>query len=295
MLLDNKQLSAVGRYSQERLAEKPTSKSPRGFLRCFMLLLVLSCLSVTPVFSAPKGLHVVILGDSNTSIGGDDCTDSIGWTRWFAERFRPETCKSYARSGATWTNTSRTRYDIVENVEVLSDNNVIYNQMNRLFADCEQKVQVIPDVILIAAGTNDAWFSNERPGIFSRTVEQVYQSPFPYGQGLAISSVVSLAGSVRLVCDQLMAHFPDAQIVILTPMQTVKASFEKIRKVGNILEECAHRMSVPIIRQDFLTGVYPNRETRRKEMTSDGTHTSVKGAQRNGYLIANQLRSLLCY
>lgn len=32
-------------------------------------------------------LHVVLLGDSNTFIGGDDCDKDRGWSKWFKERF----------------------------------------------------------------------------------------------------------------------------------------------------------------------------------------------------------------
>lgn len=268
-------------------------------MRQYPLLLVslfaMFCPLVVNAYPSVNDLNIVILGDSNTSIGGDDCSDAHGWTKWFVEKINPKTCRSYARSGATWTNTSRTRYDILEDTSVLSDNNVIYNQMNRLFVACESGQQVSPDVIIIAAGTNDAWFSERRPGIFSTTVEQVFRSPFPYASSVKVSSVVSLAGSVRLVCDRLLSRFPNAQLFLLTPMQTVKASYEKISKVGDIIQECGRRMSIPVIRQDHITGVYPARETKSLTMTSDGTHTSADGARRNGFLIANQLAGFLCY
>lgn len=265
----------------------------------FSLLLVslfaMFCHLAVNAYPAVNDLNIVILGDSNTSIGGDDCSDEHGWTKWFVEKISPKTCRSYARSGATWTNTSRTRYDILENTSVLSDNNVIYNQMNRLFDACESGQQVLPDVIIIAAGTNDAWFSEKRPGMFSATVEQVFKAPFPYASSIKVSSVVSLAGSIRFVCDRLLSRFPNAQLFLLAPMQTVKASYEKTSKVGDIIQECGRRMSIPVIRQDYLTGVYSARETKSQTMTSDGTHTSVGGAKRNGYLIANQLTGFLCY
>ncbi len=265
---------------------------PIRFLLLFCVLICKSCL-----LSAVNGhdLNIVILGDSNTSIGGDDCTNPKGWTKWFADKISPKTCKSYARSGATWTNTVRTRYDIVENTQVLSDNNVIFNQMNRLITACDNQQQPSPDLILIAAGTNDAWFNSKRPGIFSKTLEQAFGTPNTFNAPQKVSSVVSLAGSVKLICEKLMSRFPDAQIVLLSPMQTTKASYDIINKVGNILEECAHRMSIPIIRQDYITGVYSSRETNGYFLTVDGTHTSERGARRNGYLIANLITALLCY
>lgn len=264
-------------------------------IRSFLFLCVLICKG--GLLSAMNGndLNIVILGDSNTSIGGDDCTNPKGWTKWFVDKISPKTCRSYARSGATWTNTVRTCYDIVENTQVLSDNNVIFNQMNRLITACDKQQQPSPDLILIAAGTNDAWFYSKRPGAFSKTVEQAFKTPITFNAPQKVSSVVSLAGSVRLICEKLMSRFPDARIVLLSPMQTTKASYNIINKVGTILEECAHRMSIPIIRQDYITGVYSSREANGCFLTVDGTHTSERGAQRNGYLIANQINALLCY
>ena len=77
-------------------------------------------------------LHVVLLGDSNTWIGGDDCDKERGWNTWFKQLFQPASCKSYARSGATWTNTKVTKRNPKENIGNLGNDNVIYNQVVRL-------------------------------------------------------------------------------------------------------------------------------------------------------------------
>ena len=34
-------------------------------------------------------INVVILGDSNSSIGGDNCDNPRGWTKWFPYEFKP--------------------------------------------------------------------------------------------------------------------------------------------------------------------------------------------------------------
>ncbi|MBO7511027.1 MAG: alpha-galactosidase, partial [Bacteroidales bacterium] len=36
------------------------------------------------------------------------------WNKWFCEAINPESCRSYARSGATWTHTEATTYDTEE-------------------------------------------------------------------------------------------------------------------------------------------------------------------------------------
>jgi GDSL-like Lipase/Acylhydrolase. len=141
---------------------------------------------------AQQSLHVVMLGDSNTFIGGDDCSKPQGWNKWFKDLMNPISCRSYARSGATWTETPNTVYDINEYTEVLSDNNVIYNQVSRLLADVfDTKTQPVPDLILIMAGTNDLWFADKRP------------EPFPK--------------YIRQNCEMLKHAFPHARIVLITP------------------------------------------------------------------------------
>lgn len=126
-------------------------------------------------------LHVVLLGDSNTFIGGDDCDKDRGWSKWFKERFSPSTCKSYARSGATWTNCSKTKINTEEYSEKLTDNNVIFNQVLRLIQATKEGKEPQPDLIMIMAGTNDAWFKSSRPQLFSQTPQQVFlRLPIPY-------------------------------------------------------------------------------------------------------------------
>ena len=55
---------------------------------------------------ANDSTHVAILGDSNTWLGGDQCDQPRGWNKWFKDYFAPASCRSYARSGATLTNTA---------------------------------------------------------------------------------------------------------------------------------------------------------------------------------------------
>ena len=110
-------------------------------------------------------MNIVLLGDSNTWIGGDECDKPQGWNKWFKDLANPLSCHSYARSGATWTHTSLTDYDTEEDTGVLSDNNVVYNQINRLKEAYQQQKQVKPDLIIVMAGTNDLWFADKRPEV----------------------------------------------------------------------------------------------------------------------------------
>lgn len=241
-----------------------------------------------------SNLHVALLGDSNTFIGGDDCDIDRGWSKWFKERFAPASCKSYARSGATWTNNSSTKVTLNEYTEKLGDNNVIYNQVLRLIDQTEKGKQPKPQLIIIMAGTNDAWFKSSRPQLFSKTPQQVFASSQMI-TGKKVSQVTSLAESVRYSCEKLMQAFPEAQIVLITPMQIAKPGVTDIRQVGNIIEECGRFMCLSTIRLDYQGSVYSGQESYIKKYTSDGVHTNKDGARRNGYFIANQLEGLLLF
>ena len=252
-----------------------------------ILMLLLAALQVQG-----EPLHVVILGDSNTWLGGDDCSKPEGWNTWFKEAFGPASCRSYARSGATWTNTPTTKRNLTENIGVLGNDNAVYNQIERLKQACKEGLQTVPDLIIVAAGTNDAWFADKRPQAFSRSVDEAFSQQDGLLTGEQPSHELTLARSVRYGCELLMEAFPQAQIVLLTPLQSTAAPAQLITKVGDVIEECAHRMALGVVRMDREGCVYAARERVKKTFTKDGTHTNEAGARRNGYLVARKLKMM---
>ena len=236
-------------------------------------------------------VHVVILGDSNTWIGGDDCDKPKGWNKWFAEIFKPLSCKSYARSGATWTNTASTRTNMEEDIAVLGNDNVIYNQIMRLVSACEKGQQPTPQLIIIAAGTNDAWFVKKRPGVFSKTVEQAFSTRSLLSR--TPNQVLTLAESVRYGCELLQQQFPQAQIILLTPLQAIQPTEANLNKACDIIEQCGRRMGLEVIRQDRECCIRRMDEMKTKRYTTDGAHTSEEGAKINGTYLAKRIGELL--
>lgn len=266
-------------------------------MRKLFLLITLIAFAITASYAQSKhdSIDVVLLGDSNTWLGGDDCSGEKGWSHWFMMKFAPASCRSYARSGATWTNTSVTKYNVVENVGKISNDNVVYNQINRLKEAVKNGEQKSPRLILISAGTNDAWFKDKRPQVFAKTVDVAFQDMSQYITSRSVSSILTLAESVRYGCEMLMQAFPDAQIILLTPMQSTAVDAALIRKAGDTIEMCGKRMGVNAIRMDERCSVYQVRERVAKSRTYDGTHTSVDGARRDGFVIANMVEGMLEY
>lgn len=220
---------------------------------------------------------VVILGDSNTWLGGDDCTKPKGWNTWFKEAMKPHSCRSYARSGATWTHTPNTRRDTKENIGSLGDNNVIMNQICRLEEAINEGSQVMPSLILIAAGTNDVWFHSQRPHAFEPTE----------------FSLQSLHGIIDYCCLKLFRLCPEAQIILITPMQTIQADTADIHHAGDIIEARGQYFHIPVIRLDYHSEVKSKNERQAFKYTYDGTHTSELGARSNGNYIAQQVRAII--
>ena len=258
-----------------------------------VILFILTFMTTTMIVAQTntQQIHVVLLGDSNTWLGGDNCDKDKGWSKWFNDKFKSSSCRSYARSGATWTNTLRTRYNTEEDIGLIGDDNVIYNQVNRLIEDTKKGSLLAPNLLIIAAGTNDAWFEAKRPHAFSTT--PLDDLPADSLLSLPISDILTLRQSVRYSGLQIRQAFPETNIVLLTPLQSTAVDDNKIRQAGDIIEQCGEELGLFVIRQDEVCCVKSRQERLKKTNTYDGTHTNAIGAKKNGYLIAKLLNEFL--
>lgn len=241
------------------------------------------------VFSLPvNAQRVAIIGDSNTWLGGDDNKGEKGWNHWFCEYFKPDFCKSFARSGATWTNTPKTKLNTKENIGSLGDNNVAYNQLQRMLAVPELK----PDIVIIALGTNDLWFKNKRPNLFSDSRLNYEKDDF---FTTPPSKLLTLADCVHHTVRSLRRAYPDAAIVFITPPECIHIKNTELKQFSDTLEAIGKTLGASTIRLDKLSEIKSEKERIKKEFTYDGTHTSVKGAKSNGAIIARELKRILQY
>ena len=256
----------------------------RRVLSILLLLVAIACSRA----GTHDGNDVVLLGDSNTWLGGDSCDNRRGWSWWFCSCYHPATCVSYARSGATWTNTPSTVRDITGYSETISDNNVIYNQIYRLVDAVRTGVQPMPELVVVMAGTNDAWFCTKRPYALSETADEAFSRTLP----ASASEAVTLASSVRLACDILMRELPSSRIVLITPMQSVSAGSDAIAAVSAIIADCGQRIGLPVIRLDTDGCVKADTERRHRTYTYDGNHTNTEGARCIGEYIARAIDNI---
>ena len=232
---------------------------------------------------------VVFLGDSHTWLGGNDCSCEEGWTFSYCSKFSAEQCRSYARSGATWTHTPHTRADEMDSTAVLSDDNVIYNQILRLRSDVASRRMASPAYIFILAGTNDAWFSSKRPHRFDVSVDEAFRMPDSVCLTLPPDSLTAFALALRYDCLLLQRTFPQARIVLLTPFESTAFPAGDLRKVASLIDSCSHRLHTDLVRLDSPSVISAERERRVRTFTTDGTHTNRAGARRIADHVARQL------
>lgn len=231
--------------------------------------------------------NFALLGDSMTWIGGDSCQNPTGWSHILKESGLAGNIDVYARSGATWTNTKSTKRNPAFYSELLHDDNVVYNQAIRLIANADS-CQVYPDIIILFAGANDAWFAAKRPGIFNEE-----DSNRKYSLATSPSNVTTLEGSIRLVSGILQERFRNAAILFITPIQMSKTDSESIFKVSDIIEKTASEKGFPVLRPDKETVISHDQEAKSPTYTYDGVHTNPDGALLLGNYILNSVKALI--
>ena len=239
-----------------------------------LVLMSMSCGYITASAESEAKPVIALLGDSMTWIGGDSCQNPTGWSHHLKSRGIADRVDVYARSGATWTNTSKTRRDTVSYSEILDDDNVIFNQALRLRGRVLSGLAVNPDVVLVFAGANDVWFGDRRPGMFDEK-SVGFSEP---AVSTAPSTVTTLKGSVSLVCDVVREVLPEARIVIVTPVEMSKAPAVLTEKVSDAIEESALSRGAEVLRADKWVDIRHIQEASSPTYTSDGVHTNPRGA-----------------
>lgn len=218
-------------------------------------------LTIFPMFLSARvpwaGREVVALGDSNTWLGGEDGGDRTGWTGWVREIGDAAGVRSYARSGATWSHTLATQVNPRQDVQTITDDNVITNQVFRLSADLADGSIRQPGIVVVAAGVNDAWFQDMRPDALKGGVAR------------AVAHDVAM---LRTIC-------PEAQIIIVTPALNGKVDDETMHRLADAIEAACKDRDVSVVRADLDKGM------TGPGMTSDGVHTTPKGAKRMAEII----------
>ncbi len=230
-----------------------------------------------------------LLGDSITWLSLSSNPER-GWARYFARNMKFAELRNYARSGATWSNSATTKVDAKAYSASTTPDNVIFNQLQRLFIDLGKGFK--PDYIVITAGINDVWFPDARPDALAKTAGEVMESEQRYSDK-DVNTCTSIAESIRLVAELLWQRLPDVQVILLSPMQSTSVEYSKLRQATEIMRGCADYLGWGFISQMDEIPVNRIREKWEKRLTYDGTHTSELGAKIVGDILSSKINKLL--
>ena len=209
--------------------------------------------------------NIVFLGDSITA-----ATNENDYVVKILEKIKFNNVLRLARSGATWTNTAETVYDITSNGGSTTPDNVIWNQINKLKHRTDNEEFPIPTTIFISAGTND----------FGRP-KGTYSTAFT---GTILdknaNTITDLYKAIRFNIELLLSYYPNVRILLATPIQRGIADNSTIFEIGNIIQECSNTLSIKNYRQDREVGIYGYNEVNQDIFLYDNLHPNVAGANK---------------
>lgn len=187
-----------------------------------------------------------------------------------------------ALSGATLTNFSDT---IMDGNVVMGHQNTVPNQVQKLLNN--HLSYGIPDIIVIGAGTNDAYSDNLS---FDETQ---YTNNNNVYKDIDLIDLTSFSGSIRWCYEKLNGLYPDAKIMFATPIQSATSSREYAKqkaKADCIIANC-ERLSTPYIDAFTKSGIYSKYETEGSagKYLKDGLHPNKSGADILAKCYANEI------
>lgn len=215
--------------------------------------------AIEPTTPDTKGKVFMSLGDSITAEGY-----YIGKLR---EILRPSKYYNLAVASATWADRSgTTSYDGNLIFGGDQNQNVLGNQVQKII-DNPETYATAPDIIIIAAGTNDsvpsaseledssieAYFTTNNGSEAVPCTEPTFNSDDTYMQMRK-----KIPGAMRYACSKLAQLYPNARIYILTPIQGCNSlrPYTNILPKQTLITKVAKRMGLPVIHVGEEGGIY---------------------------------------
>lgn len=227
----------------------------------------------------------MFLGDSITALAG-----TRGWWTYFNEKLNITDYVNVAVSGAHLTDYNDSVYDgnPVYNGPDENHNNVLGNQVQKIIN--HQNEYVIPDIIMIAIGTNDGIVAND---------QQIYNTYCDANRDVVPLTDVdrkTSAGAFRYCTEKLRELYPNAVIFWCSPIQASYKTrrLDYIIQWGDALERLTKFGSVQFIDTEKcgITG-YTEEPQVNGLYLIDGLHPNVNGAKYMGYYNATKVKEYL--
>ncbi len=238
-----------------------------------------------------KGLKILTLGDSITTMGGVN-----GWTHWIKQYLLADKVVNVSVAGSTWQDKVASQtYD--GNPQPSTDGNVMGNQVQKVLnakANGDADYQDF-DVITFSFGTNDSvdFSVQTKESVENQFITNYAQNNFTV---VPIDSVnrQTLAGAMRYGFQKLHEAYPNAVIFMCTPTQECYETFDSIYQKGDFINFVADRLGAETIdtRRCGIRNIYESQTTidyDHPEQSGaapiqtdllDGIHTNENGAKK---------------
>ena len=248
---------------------------------------------------------------------GDSITTESYYIKLLRQLLQVSNYYNLAVVGAWWADKTGTLYDgnPLWEKEGANLNNVIGNQIQKVINNPD-KYPLIPDIIIIAAGTNDynnmKVSNNASINEIRTAIDANYQNEngiIPLTDATFDENDTyknyrkTIGGAMRYCVTKLQQLYPNAKIYILTPIQACYATknyVESIATKQDYISESARHLGVPVIHvgeecginADFeyggamWTGPTGSHERSGRDLI-DGLHPNTNGSKKMAKYIAN--------
>lgn len=247
-----------------------------------------------------KNKKFLILGDDLSAISEEDIAWDRCWIKYFNNIVVPTKTVNLSVGGATWKSFEDTVYDgnPILNGDDYNTNNVLNNQIEKLCRgkDTSNSSYVLNedydffDVIYILCGTNDG-------GSTIPTEEEIesqfYTEEMVPITDLALLDRTSWTGAMRYAVDTLRRLYPNATIILGTPLQKVGGFYGEISRKNTIIKNISRRLGAEVV-DTMNCGVYDMSSPTGEPAGdfNDEINLSEQGAQKLGKYIARHFKML---
>ena len=247
---------------------------------------------------------------------GDSITTESYYIGKLRQLLAPSKYYNLAVASATWADRSgTTSYDGNPLFTGDQNQNVLGNQVQKIINNPDT-YNVAPDIIIIAAGTNDGLpISTSQQGIITDIDTHFYTDskaipitePTFDDADTYMSHRKTVAGAMRYVVCKLQEMYPNARIYILTPIQGCYSSRNYGSSIANkqlYISEVAKHLGVPVIHVGEECGIQADFEYQGAMWVApsgsneksgrdlvDGLHPNTSGSWKMAKYIFNKLKN----
>tara|TARA_R110000772_G_scaffold56917_1_gene129266 strand:+ start:213 stop:2123 length:1911 start_codon:yes stop_codon:yes gene_type:complete len=218
---------------------------------------------------------------------GDSITDDDNYyLNKLNEKLTFSTQYNIANSGAKFSHTSATVYDITSTGGGGADWNVTWNQVNKMIDLVNNSSYLQPDLILLSAGTNDFYGTVGTP---STIYDGLSFTTLASGH----SRLQSLAGGLRYTCDTILENYPNVQIVLIAPIQRGLVDNSVMFEIIDAMIESGGLGSMEVIDQGRKCGIYGYPEIASDIFLTDNLHPTPLGGQKMANFLLKALKNVI--